>query len=711
MANRLPCWKSGPVSTEMQPRLSILVSAPYRSDAAALQRVLGDQHQVRVFETLASLSEHIDNDAGAILVTEEALLDGVAAFDQALKLQSTWSDIPIVLLASSRNRADRRSDVARLRLPDSASNVVVIERPLSSGSLISAVASALRSRHRQFEMRDRLAELADQRSKLQALLENVPVGICFVDLQGRTVVSNALYDEYVPGGLMPSQNSSITPNWVAIDENGALLDRTRFPGARALAGESVKGIDFCHRTDDGTEHWRRVSASPLRDAHGRIIGAASSILDIDEEKQAELLLRRFNENLEVQVDIRTRALNRALKELEKESIEREQAQDQLRHSLKMDAVGQLTGGIAHDFNNMLTGILGALDLMQRRMGRGQVSDLPRYMDAARSSALRAAALTERLLAFSRRQSLDSKPMAPNELIVELRELLNTTVTEQIEVKLDLSPDLPWAHADSNQLENALLNLVINARDAMPNGGVITVSTDVSRVEDAPGSLEALPPGDYVRMQVRDTGVGIPAKIIDKVFEPFFTTKPLGEGTGLGLSMVYGFARQSHGRLSIASKVGEGTVVSLLLPAVASAPSDAKEPSPLAVSGGGQLILLVEDDESVRMLNHEVLMDLGYQVYAAEDGQRALEILDSLPHLDLLLTDVGLPGMNGRQLAERVQSLRPNVPVLFLTGYAAGATSRESFLGANMQLLTKPFTLADLATKIDALLANRLDSPK
>jgi len=680
-----------------------LVCAPYYADAQTLQKALSSDFPVQVFADLNLLAANVGDEAGAIVLTEEALLGSVQQLGQALDRQPSWSDIPIILLASNRNRAGKDNSLARRRLPASASNIVVLERPLSAGSLASAVASSLRSRARQFDMRDRLAELADERSRLHTLLENIPVGVCFMDLQGRTVVSNPLYERYVPGGTIPSRAGEQAHRWVAVDSNGHQLAPQRFPGARALRGETVGGIDFCHSSPDNGESWMRVSALPLYDAHQQIMGAAAVILDINEEKQAELALRQFNETLEAQVQARTQALAAALSQLESESAERERAQEQLRHSLKMEAVGQLTGGIAHDFNNMLTGVLSALDLIRRRLDKGQLDGIPRYMDAAQSSALRAASLTQRLLAFSRRQSLDSKPLPVNELITTLYDLLDRTVTEQINLTLDLCAGAPWVLADANQLENAILNLVINARDAMPDGGVITVSTQAIKVCELRAELEALQPGEYVRVEVRDTGTGIPPNLIDKVFEPFFTTKPQGQGTGLGLSMVYGFARQSHGRLAIESVAGQGTVVSIYLPVAQPHQAQDNAAQGAIAPGALQQILLVEDDDAVRMLNRDVLVELGYQVTVACDGQQALKILETLPHLDLLVTDVGLPGMNGRQLAEVVQQLRPSLPVLFVTGYAEGAASREDFLGANMQMLTKPYVMQDLADKVGHLL--------
>ncbi|EGH05319.1 histidine kinase-response regulator hybrid protein, partial [Pseudomonas amygdali pv. aesculi str. 0893_23] len=435
---------------------------------------------------------------------------------------------------------------------------------------------------------------------------------------------------------------------------------------------------------------------PGRFKKHHIIGAASVIVDINDEKQAELNLRRFNEELEIQVKARTQELNAAVEQLKAESEERARAEEQLRQSLKMEAVGQLTGGIAHDFNNMLTGVIGSLDLIKLRMASGRLEGVERFMDAALISAQRAASLTDRLLAFSRRQSLDEKAVSVNNLITALADLLQKTVTEKIIIKFDLSPEDPWVFADANQLENAVLNLVINARDAMPHGGGLTIATCVEQeVQDEPLR--------HVCVQVRDTGHGIPKDMLDKVTEPFFTTKPIGQGTGLGLSMVYGFANQSNGRLSIESTTGVGTTVSICLPKYKQVESDPPFTSSEFSTGQGQVILLVEDDDSVRLINQEVLEELGYRVHVARDGEEALRVFNDLEKVDFLLTDVGLPGMNGRQLAEILQQLSPRLPVLFLTGYAEGALTRADFLGPYMQLLTKPFTLESLAIRVASML--------
>lgn len=671
--------------------------APFKGDAVSLGKLFGKTYPLEVHSDLHSLAAAVGESTGLVILTEESLSGDVLSLGTALELQPRWSEIPIILLASNKGRSGRDTEMARRRLPKSAGHVVVLERPLSSASLLSATAAAWRSRMRQFEMRESIEQLADERRRLHILLENIPVGVCFMDTQGTSLVSNPLYRRYVPGGIMPSRKPDVASTWVALDTDGRQLEPNMFPGARALRGESVSGLDFYHRLNDGKESWMRVSAVPLYDEKQSIIGAASVIVDINEEKQAELTLRRFNEELEIQVEARTRQLNAAVEQLKAESEERARAEEQLRQSLKMEAVGQLTGGIAHDFNNMLTGVISALDLVKLRMNKGRLDGIDRFMDAAQSSAQRAASLTHRLLAFSRRQSLDPKAVSVNELIRSLTDLLKRTVTENIALKVELSQDQPWIFVDSNQLENAVLNLVINARDAMPHGGELTIATFL----DAGTGTS---PFQHVCLQIRDTGYGIPEDILNKVTEPFFTTKPIGQGTGLGLSMVYGFAKQSNGRLSIESKTGVGTVVSICLPEHQGIEEDHSSAALQVTAGQGQTILLVEDDDSVRLINHEVLDELGYRVYVARTGEEALKVYNDLQKVDLLLTDVGLPGMNGRQLAEILQQRKPRLPVLFLTGYAEGAMARADFLGPFMQLLTKPLALDVLASRVAEMIA-------
>lgn len=473
-----------------------------------------------------------------------------------------------------------------------------------------------------------------------------------------------------------------------------------------FATGSIWEDTFPLRGKDGAYSWFLARALPIRDEQGHITHWLGTHTDITAQVNAEEALRELNESLELRVAERTRELASINELLQIEMAERAQAEETLRHAQKMDAIGQLTGGIAHDFNNMLTGVLGALDLMQRRIAAGRVGELDRYISAAMTSANRAAALTHRLLAFARRQSLNNSAVDVNQMVTSMEELLRRTIGESIELRTELNEELRRTHTDEHQLENALLNLVINARDAMSDGGKLTISSDNISIEDAASEVCA---GDYVRLSVRDTGSGMSGDVLDKAFDPFFTTKPIGQGTGLGLSMVYGFVKQTGGHVQIHSGEGQGTVVHLYLPCRRNfsernaVPVDGLD-APRA--GNGERVLVVEDEEAVRMLVVDVLQELGYSTLEAGDSKTALPYLQGAERIDLLVSDVGLPGLNGRQLAEIARQHRPDLQVLFMTGYAPEAQVRGDFLGLGMDMLTKPFTVDDLALRVRTMLERR-----
>ena len=390
--------------------------------------------------------------------------------------------------------------------------------------------------------------------------------------------------------------------------------------------------------------------------------------------------------------------------------ERIEAEEKLRQSQKMEAVGQLTGGLAHDFNNLLTGITGSLELLQTRMTQGRVTDVDRYITAAQGAARRAAALTHRLLAFSRRQTLDPKPVNVNRLVAGMEELIRRTVGPEIAVEAVASASLWNTLIDASQLENALLNLCINARDALPDGGRVTVETGNVWLDERSARDRDLTAGQYVSLCVSDNGTGMSADTVARAFDPFFTTKPIGQGTGLGLSMIYGFVRQSGGQVRIYSEVGKGTVVCLYLPRHVGPTDEGQEAAELLAAPRarrGETVLVVDDEPTVRMLVAEVLEDLGYTAIEAADGAAGLKVLQSDARIDLLVTDVGLPGgMNGRQLADAARVERPQMRVLFITGYAENAVINHGHLEPGMQVLTKPFALESLASRIKELIADR-----
>ncbi|MGI4983204.1 MAG: ATP-binding protein [Janthinobacterium lividum] len=430
---------------------------------------------------------------------------------------------------------------------------------------------------------------------------------------------------------------------------------------------------------------------PILTFTGTVSGIFVEGSDVTDSHDATHALRDLMQTLELRVEQRT--------------LELRSAEEQLHQAQKMEAVGQLTGGLAHDFNNLLTVISGSLEVLQRRVEMGRLDTIGRYMDAAQGAARRAGSLTQRLLAFSRRQTLDPKPTDVNDLVAGMDELIRRTVGPGIVVDVTGARDLPLTLVDPGQLENALLNLCINAQDAMPDGGRLGIAA-VNRQSPGDGDPDELPPGDYVSLCVSDTGVGMTPETRARAYEPFFTTKPMGEGTGLGLSMIYGFALQSGGQVRIDSEVGKGTRVCLYLPryhgeAEVAPASHAIAP---ALPARGERILLVEDDAFIRALAAEVLRDSGYEVLEAGNGQEAMNLLHSGQHLDLLVTDVGLPGgMNGRQVADATRVLRRGLKVLFITGYAANKALGDGQLEPGMEVLTKPFELEELRRRVHGLI--------
>ena len=431
--------------------------------------------------------------------------------------------------------------------------------------------------------------------------------------------------------------------------------------------------------------WLPEELSFVREAASRIRAAV-------ERCRNEVALRELNASLQERID----------------SALREQAatEEALRQAQKMEAVGQLTGGLAHDFNNLLTGMMGNLELLQMRVARGRLDDLDRFINAAQGAGRRAASLTQRLLAFSRRQTLDPKPTDVNRLMAGLDDMLRRTVGATIDIETVGAAGLWNASIDASQLENAILNLCINGRDVMPEGGRLTIETANKWIDDRTGRERDLAPGQYISVCVSDTGTGMSPQTIQRAFEPFYTTKPIGQGTGLGLSMIYGFAKQSGGQVRIYSEVGQGTTVCIYLPRKHGdviEHDDGGVPT-LMASVDAQTVLVVDDEATIRHIIDEVLDDLGYTVIGAADGAAGIKVLQSGAKIELLITDVGLPnGMNGRQVADAARALRPGLKVLFITGFAENAAVGNGHMEPGMELLTKPFSLEALTTKVAEML--------
>ncbi|MET1753867.1 ATP-binding protein [Novosphingobium sp. RD2P27] len=400
-------------------------------------------------------------------------------------------------------------------------------------------------------------------------------------------------------------------------------------------------------------------------------------------------------------------LNETLEQRVQEAVaERARVEEALRQAQKMEAIGQLTGGIAHDFNNLLAGISGSLEIIERKLSQGRTQGIDKFIAGAQTSAQRAAALTQRLLAFSRRQTLDPKPTDVNRLVLGMEDLIRRTIGPSVRLEVVGAAGLWPAKVDAAQLESALLNLAINARDAMPVGGLITIETANKWLDGRAGLERDLPPGQYISICVTDSGTGIPKGIVERIFDPFFTTKPIGQGTGLGLSMIHGFVRQSGGQVRVYTEDGHGTTMCLYLPRYTGAldQEPVEDGGPIQETGAGETVLVIDDEPTVRMLIVEVLEEAGYRALEAEDGPSGLKILASDARLDLLITDVGLPGgMNGRQVADAARIMRPDLKVLFVTGYAENAAVGNGHLEPGMEVLTKPFVMADLADKITVMI--------
>ncbi len=534
-------------------------------------------------------------------------------------------------------------------------------------------------RQREEELRN-LNETLEQRvdtmlaeRKLWAdIFENTVAMIAAIDLDYRFLAVNRAYAEEFEYnfGVQPKPGDNMM-ELLATEE---LRQASRERWTRALAGEEFTIVRELGSRDHIRPYELRYSV--LRDRYGEKIGAMQIAYDVSERMRDQARLAEAHESL--------------------------------RQSQKMEAVGQLTGGIAHDFNNLLTGIIGSLDMMQRRFGQGRTVDVNAYASAAMTAANRAASLTHRLLAFSRRQPLDPKPVNANRLVSGMEELLRRTIGESINLEIVSAAGLWLTLCDSHQLENAILNLAINARDAMPAGGSLTIETTNTHLDDAyAAQAREIASGQYVCISVTDTGTGMSPDVVSKAFDPFFTTKPIGQGTGLGLSMIYGFARQSEGHAKIYSELDQGTTVRLYLPRFfgEGESSDESPRTPVEVQHAerSEVVLVVEDEEVVRDLVVDVLQELGYRTLQAADGTSGLEIARSAPRLDLLITDVGLPGLNGRQLADAARTHRADLKVLFMTGYAHNAAVGNGLLAPGMEFITKPFAIEALAVRIKGMI--------
>jgi len=700
-----------------------------------VRRLLNIRYQVDTARDGVAALERVGLRRPDLILTDVMMprMDGVA-FLHEVRADPELRDLPVILLSA---RAGQEASIEGLE----AGADDYLTKPFSAHELLARVAANLdlargrreaanivREEARRLQILNRTGAVLAAELNLERLVQSVTdAAVDLIGAQFGAFFSNPDGDQLYSRELYTLSGA---PREAFADftlPRGSPLIQTTLRDAGIIRSDDVvkeprygKGRPY-YGTPDGHLPVRSYLAVPVVSRSGEVHGglffghgqpgvfterdelivtgiAAQAAIAIDnarlysQSRQAEEDLRRLNETLEQRVA--------------DEIAQRMKTEEAFRQAVKMEAIGQLTGGVAHDFNNLLQVISGNLHLLQQRVvaGKSSAIDLKRLIDSAFRGVARATTLTQRLLAFSRRQSLEPTPVDINRLVTGMSELLRRTLGESISIETVLAGGLWRTLADSNELENALLNLAVNARDAMPDGGRLTIETANAYIDDAYAEAnQEVVPGQYVMIAVSDTGVGMTREVVARAFEPFFTTKEIGQGTGLGLSQVYGLVKQSGGHVKIYSEVGEGTTVKIYMSRLMDTASEAVPEQPRSLAqpqGEGEIILLVEDDEDVRANTGMMLRELGYRVVEAVHGSSALMLLESRPDIDLLFTDVGLPGgMNGRQLADQALSLRPGLRVLFTSGYARNAIVHQGRLDPGVELISKPFTLPQLAAKM------------
>lgn len=683
--------KAGPSSERA------VILAPKGRDAAVAAALIREAgYHAQACGDLPALLSEIEGGAGLAVIADEAIKTAdLRDLVNWLDGQPPWSDFPIVLLTHQGGGPERNPDAARLG--QALGNVTFIERPFHPTTLISIVGSAVRGRRRQYEARAILADLTESGSLLQTALTAGQLGT---------------WELHLPDLLF--QASASCKSAFGRDVEGPFtyqdLERAVHPDDRARRDKSVTrtleqgqdySIEFRNIWPDGSLHWADVRGRPVYRPDGSIKSLVGVCSDITARKTAEIeretlvaqlaaertALAELTATLEQRVEERSADLMKAV-------AAREKAQEQLRQAQKMETIGQLTGGVAHDFNNLLMAVMGNLDLLRKRLPDDP--RLHRLVEGAIQGAERGASLTQRLLAFARQQDLRAVSVDLLALIEGMVDLLERSLGPRVELRLDIPRGLPPARIDANQLELAILNLAINARDAMPDGGRIYIGVAEYQAKgDA-----VLVPGRYLKLSVADTGTGMSPEILKRAIEPFFSTKQVGKGTGLGLSMVHGLAVQLGGTLQLTSTVGKGACATLVLPVATVAPEVESPAPPAEKLKRKAVILFVDDDPLIAMSTTEMLEDLGHHVIGADSGQHALDILKSEQPLDLMVTDHMMPGMTGLELAAASREVRPSLPVLLATGYAELPEGTQ----LNLPRLAKPYHQDQLRDQLDQLLA-------
>lgn len=598
-------------------------------------------------------------------------LDGFGLL-KAIREDPQLRDLPVIML-SARAGEEARIDGLQEGADD------YLTKPFSARELTARVLANLKLAQVR---RQNMAALAESEQRFRNMAENSPLMIRVTDAHGQGVYHNRVWYDFTG----QTEAEALGMGWtLAVHPDDRDAATRQF--LEASARHEHFRMEYRLRRRDGEYRWAIDAGAPRFDGAGEFLGYIGSVIDITERKQAEQALLNLNETLRQRVEAEIEA--------------RGDAERALRQAQKMEALGQLTGGIAHDFNNMLNVVIGNLDMLSRRLARGD-TNVQRFASFALDGATRAAQLTERVLAFARQQPLRPEPINANKLVAGMSDLLHRTLGETIRTETVLAGGLWKIHTDANQLESAILNLAVNARDAMPEGGKLTIETANAHLDDIYAAQHAgVPQGQYVMIAVTDTGCGMSSEVIQKAFDPFFTTKSVGKGTGLGLSQVHGFVHQSGGHVKIYSEVGQGTTAKIYLPRYYGASEDVQPNARFTpgISGAGTTILVVEDEESVRHVSVEALTELGYNVLEANGAATALKLLDQHPEIELMFTDVVMPEVDGRMLADQARQRRADLKVLFTTGYTRNAIVHNGVLEPGVHLIGKPFTLEQLARKL------------